>query len=450
MSRRRILVHNLFERAAKGDNRAADILLRYDLAARPSGDEAPPARMEEPDDQAILRDYIASLAEGRASYDPPIIGGRGLRGGSHGFQCVRPKGVWDAKSRRAVRTRLACRGDDPCDFRGVGRRYAAAPNHNSASAPQVYLRRGRISRLGDRTQSLAAVPSDFLRLRPGDQARAGFSVGDGAPWYRHAFPNVGKFVRNTETELITAHNGGRRALSLGGSVTGFGADFIIIDDLMKAADAAYPIERQRVKDAYQATIIPRLEDKRVGKVIVIQQRLHEDDLAGFLIESGQFKHLNLPAIAEDDGEFHLGRGRVHHRRKGEALSTREPLEALEVLRLEMGSSAFAAQYQQNPTAQDGAVVRWERFVTYDEAPPRSACQMIVQSWDTGIKINSTSSFSVCTTWGLHAGVWLLLDLVRVRLEFSSCWDWCERFEMTGQATSSSSRRPPRVISCCRR
>jgi hypothetical protein len=83
---------------------------------------------------------------------------------------------------------------------------------------------------------------------------------------------------------------------------------LIVDDLMKASDAHSPVERERVKAYYQDSLVSRLNDKRTGRIIVIQQRLHEDDLAGFLIASGNFEHLNLMAIAERDESFDLPGG----------------------------------------------------------------------------------------------------------------------------------------------
>ena len=103
----------------------------------------------------------------------------------------------------------------------------------------------------------------------------------------------------------------RKAVSLGGSVTGHGANILIIDDLMKAEDACSVTERQRVKEFCEQTLFSRLNDKQNGAIIAIQQRLHEDDLAGYLLAKGTFTHLELRAIAEEDEEHALGNRRVH-------------------------------------------------------------------------------------------------------------------------------------------
>jgi predicted phage terminase large subunit-like protein len=107
-----------------------------------------------------------------------------------------------------------------------------------------------------------------------------------------------------------------------------------------------------------------------------------------------------------------------HRRKGEALfPQREPLETLEEIRREIGAFAFSAQYQQDPVPPEGNRLRWDWFGTYDERPERTTLQMVVQSWDTAVTAEPTSDFSVCTTWGYRAGNWLLLDVLRERLEY---------------------------------
>ena len=240
-----------------------------------------------------------------------------------------------------------------------------------------------------------------------------------ADWYRRTFPRtVTSPKRNVELEFETADNGSRRAVSLGGALTGLGADMLIVDDLMKAADATSAVERLRVKEFYEQTLFSRLNDKRTGSIIAIQQRLHEDDLAGYLIGKGGFTHLNLRAEAEDDEEFDLGGGRTKRRLKGEALfEAREPLPVLAKIKMDIGTWAFEAQYQQNPTAPNGNLIRWSKIATYDEAPEREQLLHVVQSWDVAVTATPTSDYSVCTTWGYFEKSWLLLDLLRYRWEF---------------------------------
>jgi hypothetical protein len=139
---------------------------------------------------------------------------------------------------------------------------------------------------------------------------------------------------------MTTARGMRKAVSVGGPVTGFGARVLIVDDLMKAADAQSETERRRVKEFFDQTLYSRMDDKTEGIIIAIQQRLHEDDFAGHLIDK-DFEHLTLPANAEEDATYRLPLGLEHTRHKGEALfPEREPLKTLEEIRREIRPLRF--------------------------------------------------------------------------------------------------------------
>ena len=239
-------------------------------------------------------------------------------------------------------------------------------------------------------------------------------------WYRRDFPHTRISDRgNRALELETTSGGVRKAVSVGGSITGFGADIIIVDDCMKADEARSPTVRQELRNWYDNTLLSRLNDKATGRIISIQQRLHEDDLPAYLLVKG-YRHLNLPAIAIKDEVIPIGEGRAHHRRVGDLLNPeREDKATLDQLRRDLGPVAFSAQYQQEPITPEGNMIRLEWFGTYDEAPPRHRFIKVVQSWDTGMTAEPTSDYSVCTTWGfeLESHKWYLLDVFRRRLDF---------------------------------
>lgn len=240
-----------------------------------------------------------------------------------------------------------------------------------------------------------------------------------SPEYQRLFPKTRIHPkRNTEFEVMTTARGMRKAVSVGGPVTGFGARVLIVDDLMKAADAQSETERQRVKAFFDQTLYSRMDQKAEGIIIAIQQRLHEDDFAGHLIDKG-FAHLSLPAIAEKDEIHRLPMGLTYTRRKGEALfPERESLETLEEIRREIGPYAFGAQYQQNPVPPDGATIRWEWFADYEDPPARTDLLLVVQSWDTAHSTEPGADFSVCTTWGMGKDESLyLLDVWRRQVDY---------------------------------
>ncbi|MXO61343.1 phage terminase large subunit [Altererythrobacter salegens] len=239
-------------------------------------------------------------------------------------------------------------------------------------------------------------------------------------WYKKDFPRTRISDRgNRALELETTAGGVRKAVSVGGSITGFGADYIIVDDCMKADEAKSALERQNLRDWLDNTLLSRLNDKATGKIISIQQRLHEDDLPAYMLEKG-YAHLNLPAIAEKEEHIPTRQGLSHHRLVGDLLNpARENRETLDQLRRDLGPVVFSAQYQQEPVTAEGNMIRLEWFGTYEEAPPRHEFLKVVQSWDTGMTAAPTSDWTVCTTWGFHREEkrWYLLDVFRKRLDF---------------------------------
>ncbi|WP_109795572.1 phage terminase large subunit [Minwuia thermotolerans] len=238
-------------------------------------------------------------------------------------------------------------------------------------------------------------------------------------WYRRLFPAM-RLSRSTATEYVTTKNGGRLATSVGGSLTGFGADIIIIDDPMKASEAQSETARRNVKDWFAETVSTRLDNKMGGSIILVMQRLHEDDLAGHVLETGGWDHLDLPAIAIEDQQIRIGPkpGDIHYRRKGDLLHPeREPEAALARVRRDLGHLAFSAQYQQQPVPLAGNLVRRDWFRRYDTAPPRGENMTVVQSWDIAGTIGERGDYSVCTTWLVDGRRLYLVDVWRGRLEF---------------------------------
>lgn len=128
-------------------------------------------------------------------------------------------------------------------------------------------------------------------------------------WYRMLFPHV-RFTKVTEDNVITDQGGYRAALSVNGSITGRGADLVIIDDPLNAKDASSDKKRLDVNEWYQGTLLSRRDDKQRSGIILVMQRLHVNDLTGFVEPSGDFYKLSFPAIAVRDEVIALGGGRT--------------------------------------------------------------------------------------------------------------------------------------------
>ena len=134
-------------------------------------------------------------------------------------------------------------------------------------------------------------------------------------------------------EFITTRQGYRLATSTGGVLTGRGADIILIDDPLKPEEAVSEAQRQAANEWFDHTLYCRQNDKRRGAIVIIMQRLHEDDLVGHVLGQEQWEILSFPAIAEKHEEHRIETivgPRYFTRRHGEALHPdREPLEVLD-------------------------------------------------------------------------------------------------------------------------
>jgi hypothetical protein len=108
------------------------------------------------------------------------------------------------------------------------------------------------------------------------------------PWYQHLFPLTRILrMKNTESEVTTSRNGFRLATSIDGSLTGRGGDVLIVDDPLKPAEALSDNRREAVNNWYKNTLVSRLDDVQAGAIIVVMQRLHDDDLTGSLLRSSE-------------------------------------------------------------------------------------------------------------------------------------------------------------------
>ncbi|MFA6550591.1 MAG: phage terminase large subunit [Candidatus Gracilibacteria bacterium] len=254
-----------------------------------------------------------------------------------------------------------------------------------------------------------------------------------SPWYQDVFPGarLSKNKKSTNDFEMTK-GGGRYATSVNGTLTGRGADYIVIDDPIKPMDALSDLIREKTNDWYGSTLYSRLNNKNEGKILVIMQRLHDEDFTGYLLETDpSFKHVKMPAIAEED-EIWTVQDRISNKEKTFKRERNKPLhpEREDLTKLYqskeyMGEFNFAGQYQQNPMPREGGVIKKNWLQFYDEAELFKSIEnaeikvdCIVQSWDTASKIKEHNDFSVCITVLRDTNdVNYLLNVYRDRLKF---------------------------------
>lgn len=242
-------------------------------------------------------------------------------------------------------------------------------------------------------------------------------------WYRDAFPELAFTSKRPKlTDLRTTQQGYRFAAGMNGAILGRGADLIVIDDPIKPSDALSGAERARVNSAFDNTIYTRLNDKLTGAIVIIMQRLHEDDLVGHVMARDDWEVVSIPATAIGEQRYQLRypdaptrRPLFYDRRAGEVLHpAREPLAVLELNRRVLGSLVYSAQYQQAPTPVEGNIVRRDWIRAYDPRP--ETFDYTLASWDTASTLSETADFSVGQVWGVKGLDFYMLDSVRGRFE----------------------------------
>jgi len=221
-----------------------------------------------------------------------------------------------------------------------------------------------------------------------------------SPWYRKIFPRTRLDPKkNKELEFETTRNGVRYSTSVGGTLTGRGGGIIIIDDPLKPSEAMSDVRRETVKQWFDGTLFSRLDDKSKDVIIVVMQRLHPEDLAGYLLEKGGWVHLNLPAISDTEESVQISNSEHHVRNLGDLLHPeREDQKTLDEIKSIIGTYNYSAQYLQSPIPTEGNLIQWDWFQRYQRLPDRGPDTQIIHSWDTASKAEELNDFSVCTAW----------------------------------------------------
>jgi predicted phage terminase large subunit-like protein len=209
------------------------------------------------------------------------------------------------------------------------------------------------------------------------------------------------------------------AIGVGGAVTGKGADLLIIDDPHSEQDAQQgqfnPEVYDRVYEWY--TSGPRQRLQPGGAIIVVMTRWSLRDLTGQIMKStgnkkgmDEWEVIEFPAIMPS----------------GKPLWPEFwSMDELDALRAELPPSKWNAQYQQNPTSEEGALIKREWWREWDRPNP-PPCEIILQSWDTAFLKTQRSDYSACTTWGVFYHPddtgrsqpnLIMLDAYKEKLEF---------------------------------
>jgi predicted phage terminase large subunit-like protein len=235
-------------------------------------------------------------------------------------------------------------------------------------------------------------------------------------WYKVLFPETIILKgQNQKNKFVTSFGGFRIATSSGGTLTGEGGDILIVDDPHKPLTIKSKLQRNYVTDWFENTFVSRLNNKKTGGIVIVMQRLHSEDLIGFLLKKKKHNWtlLILKAIAEDDEIF---------RKKGEVLhEAREDLEDLKNLALEIGEREFTTQYQQSPTTENEGIFSKKHLILSEIHLQEK--DFITISVDSASKIGIKNDFTAITIWIIREEKLLLLEAFRIKLEFGDLFSF---------------------------
>jgi predicted phage terminase large subunit-like protein len=236
------------------------------------------------------------------------------------------------------------------------------------------------------------------------------------PNYQKMFPTKLSTDSKAAGRWNTNKGGDYFAIGVGGAVTGKGADVLIIDDPHSEQEAMQgnPGVYDRVYEWFSSG--PRQRLQPGGAIVVVMTRWSKRDLTGQIIQNSikrdgdEWEVIEFPAIMPSGTPLWP-----------EFWSQKE----LEAIRNEIPVSKWEAQYQQNPTSEQGALIKREHWKIWDKDHP-PVCEYVIQSWDTAFEKNNRTDFSACTTWGVfyhpddkgnsQANI-ILLDAFKERMEF---------------------------------
>src|SRR3984893_15774297 len=242
------------------------------------------------------------------------------------------------------------------------------------------------------------------------------------PTYQAVFPKM-RLARETDSEIHTTLRGRRYATSIQGTLTGRGGNLFIIDDPLKPGDALSEVSRERVIEWYRSTLVTRPDDKQAARVMVVMQRIHVDDLVGYLLDSAAgFEVLSLPAVAQPTTTYDLGGGRTHTREQGDLLHpSHEPAEVLRDIKKNMGSMRFSAQYQQAPEPPGGQIIN-RKMLRYYSDLERLPTDRIVLSWDIALSEKEAADYSACVVLLNRGDLYYVLEVIRGKFPFDKLKD----------------------------
>jgi predicted phage terminase large subunit-like protein len=289
--------------------------------------------------------------------------------------------------------------------------------------------------LKDSIQFISSSYSASLSITLSTQARRLLE----SDWFKEYFPGIQLSKdENTKSRYTNTNSGLRYSTSTGGTVTGMGADIIVIDDPQNPQLARSDIERENANRFFNETLRSRLNNPDKGIFIVIMQRLHEQDLTGMLLdkEPENWEHICLPAeLSEIVKPAYLKKFYTD----GLLFPSRLSKSTLESFKLGLGSYGYSGQYSQIPSPDQGGIFKGDWFNIIKRLPENINSDSL--KWDFYLdtaytnKQENDATAMMCAAF--HNNELYIREVKAVRLEFPELIKEIQAFTFSNGYTNRS-------------
>ena len=222
-------------------------------------------------------------------------------------------------------------------------------------------------------------------------------------WYQSLWPNHVMLARDQSEKkrFQNTRNGHRIAFGMTGGVMGDGGDTLVIDDPHDRQGANSEAERPAALTTYDEALITRLNDPNTGSIVIIMQRLHQDDLAGHVLKEKGWEHLMLPMEYEPTRHCRTSIFSDPRKEEGELLwPARFNRPTVEALKVRLGSYGASGQLQQRPSPAGGGILQMTKNLkVWPHNKPLPVFDAILQSYDTALTDTTAADDTGCTVWG---------------------------------------------------
>tara|TARA_R100000963_G_scaffold35010_1_gene30983 strand:+ start:942 stop:2387 length:1446 start_codon:yes stop_codon:yes gene_type:complete len=258
-------------------------------------------------------------------------------------------------------------------------------------------------------------------------------------WFQNRWGDVFHIKKDQNLKSRYENNflGVRRATSVGGTVTGQGGDFLIVDDPVSPQHAASEIERENANEWYRTTFYSRLNNPLTGVRIIIMQRIHENDLSGFLINNEsrlKYKHICIPAELSDDVKPKALEDKYD--KDGLFWSDRFNKDILDDYKQALGSYGYAGQLMQTPTPINSGMIKadWFKIDNTKYIDEKTVVDFVI---DPAYTANEKNDPSAILAYTFRENKWQIIDCINVRKEFPELIKFIPQWVVKNGYTNSS-------------